>query len=205
MCLLAFKKQTVNTFPLFGKLIILDIGHGGLDPGSTYKDEYEKDYNLDFSKVLKSNLESMGATVIMTRDGDYDLSSPNVTYRKKSDFNNRIKLINESGADLYLSLHMNYLDDTSYYGGQVFYSGINAKNETIAKTLQDGINKFLKLSKDYKEISDDKYMFKRIEVPGVLIEYGFMSSQKDRQNLKDDVYKNDYSKAIINAIITYFT
>jgi len=109
---LAFTREVKNSFALFGKLIILDPGHGGLDPGSVYKDEYEKTYNLELSISLKKELEQRGATVILTRSGDYDLSSPRANRRKKSDFDNRIKMINENKPDIYISLHMNYLQDT---------------------------------------------------------------------------------------------
>ena len=60
---------------LKNKIIYLDPGHGGTDPGSIYKDTYEKDINLSICIKLKENLEKMGAKVYLTRDGDYDLST----------------------------------------------------------------------------------------------------------------------------------
>lgn len=202
---LAFTFEPANTFPLFGKFIILDPGHGANDPGSVYKDQYEKDYNLEFSRALKSTLENYGATVIMTRDGDYDLSNETHWSRKRSDFKNRIKLINEDKPDLYLSLHMNYLNDSRYYGSQVFYSLINTHNEPLAEILQRHLNDYFGFDKDYKKIGNDKYMFGRIEVPGVLIEYGFMSSSKDRANLKNEEYKKELSSIIADGLVEYFT
>ena len=177
--------------------------HGGLDPGALYKDEYEKDYNLEFASTLKEELENLGATVIMTRTGDYDLSNPKASHRKRSDFENRIKLINEDKPDLYISLHMNSLSSAKYYGSQVFFSKVNAQNEKLAEVLQKDLNDFFKLNRDTKKISDDKYMFKRIEVPGVLIEYGFISSSRDRANLKTSKYRKDLAKVICNSLIEY--
>ena len=202
---LAFKFPTKNTFPLFGRMIILDPGHGSLDPGSTFNSIYEKDYNLTFAQTLKEELESLGATVILTRNGDYDLSNPSSHQRKRTDFNNRIKLINDNNPDLYLSLHMNYLPNNNYYGGQVFYSKINDQNEKIAAVLQKNLNNFFKLKRDYKKIGNDKYMFNKIKVRGVLIEYGFISSYKDRKNLDSQTYQENLSKIISNGIIEYFT
>lgn len=202
---LAFKFPTSNTFPLFGRLIILDPGHGSLDPGSVYKDVYEKDYNLDFATTLKNELEKLGATVLMTRSGDYDLSNPSSSSRKRTDFNNRIKLINDNNPDLYLSLHMNSLSNTNYYGGQVFYSKVNDQNEIIAKELQDNLNNFFKLDRDYKKIGNDKYMFNKIKVRGILIEYGFITNYKDRKNLKEQTYRENLSKIISQSLINYFT
>ncbi len=182
-----------------------DTSHGGKDPGSIYKEEYEKEYNLDFAFYLKRSLENLGSTVIMTRAGDYDLSNPSSSSRKRSDFNNRIKLINDNLADMYISLHMNYLNDSKYYGGQVFYSNSKLDNEELAKTVQKYLNDFFSLKKDYKKIGNDKYMFNKIERPGVLIEYGFMSSYKDRSNLKNKDYKQELAQTIAKSIVDYFT
>lgn len=203
---LGAKFETPNTFPLFGKLIILDPGHGGADPGSIYGNSYEKDYNLDFARTLKKVIEKYGGTVILTRDGDYDLSSPKAWNRKRSDFNNRIKLINENKPDVYLSLHMNYLSDGSYYGAQVFYhKKANEKNEKLAEVLQEHLNLFFDLERDYKQISSDKYMFPRLEPMGVLIEYGFMSNGKDRKALKLESYRLRLAEALVVALNEYFT
>jgi len=202
---LAFTFPTENTFPLFGKFIILDPGHGAEDPGSVYKDIYEKDYNLSFAQSLKTTLEKYGATVLLTRNGDYDLSSPNATKRKRSDFDNRIIFIDENKADLYLSLHMNYLNSTKYYGSQVFYSDVNSQNEILANTLTKELNSFFKFDKSYKKIGNDKYMFNKINTTGVLIEYGFLSSSLDREKLNSEEYRNELSEVITKGLIEYFT
>lgn len=202
---LAFKNETVNTFPLFGKTIVIDIGHGSVDPGAVSNGEYEKDYNLDFGNILSNTLNRYGANVIMTRVGDYDLSDPNAKNRKRSDFNNRIKIIDESNADMYISLHMNYLSDNRYYGSQVFYSDVNDDNIVIAKVIQEKFNNYFSSDRDTKNIGDDKYMFKNINTRGVLIEYGFISSNIDKKNLKSNKYKNDLAKVISDGIIKYFS
>lgn len=202
---LGAKFKVENTFPLFGKLIILDPGHGGEDPGSLYKDEYESNYNLDFALSLKKELERLGASVILTRSGDYDLSRPNTSRRKKSDFDNRIKLINEDKPDLYISLHMNYLSDSKYYGSQAFYSDINPNNEILACIVQKNFNDYFSFDKKYKKLGDDKYMYDKLEPTGILIEYGFISSYKDRTNLKSLKYKSELSHVISASIVEYFT
>lgn len=202
---LAFKFPPENSFPLFGHLIVLDPGHGSKDPGSVYKDEYEKDYNLKFAKSLKSVLESMGATVVLTRDGDYDLSDPDAPLRKRSDFDNRIKLIEETKPDIYLSLHMNSINQTKYYGSQVFYSEINPKNKSLAETIQNHLNTYFNYEKTTSKIGKDKYMFGKIDTTGVLIEYGFMSSPKDRENLKTEKYRLELAKVIGESLVDYFT
>ena len=79
------------TFPLLGKIIYLDAGHGGVDKGATVKNVNEKDINLQIVYKLKETLTNAGATVYLTRKDDNDISNPNALYRKKSDFDNRNK------------------------------------------------------------------------------------------------------------------
>ena len=127
--------------PMQGKVIVVDAGHGGLDPGAIYKDIYEKDITLNISKYLYEYLSSCGATVIMTRDSDSDLSNGVNNHRKKKDFDERIKIINKKYVDMYVSIHLNYLTDYRYNGPQVFF---NKDNKDMAVKIQEYINKKLK-------------------------------------------------------------
>lgn len=74
-----------STFPLLGKTIILDAGHGGKDGGAEVGNVKEKDVNLSVVMFLKNALEEKGANVILTRSSDDDLSEDGVSRRKKSD------------------------------------------------------------------------------------------------------------------------
>lgn len=186
--------------PLFNKTIILDIGHGGLDPGSMYQDIYEKDINLAIGKELESELKKMGAKVIMVRQGDYDLSQPNAYRRKKSDFDNRIKLINESQANYYFSIHLNYLLDSRYYGPQIFYNNNDEKNKEIALKLQTDLNQALKTKREVKKIPSSTYMYSKLNVPGVLIECGFLSNSYERNLLKKKDYQKKFAKIVAESI-----
>lgn len=187
---------------LVGRIIVIDPGHGYLDPGTSYENIYEKDINLNISLYLKEKLESNGAIVYMTRDGDYDLSTPNAIYRKKSDFDNRINLINNSNADIYLSIHLNYLSDFKYYGPQVFYNG---KNIYFANIMQDVLNKGLNSNRKIKTIPNDTYMYSRLKVNGLLIECGFLSNYEDRQKLITNEYQKKVANLISNGVIKYFS
>ena len=191
-----------NVIPLTGKLIIIDPGHGGADPGTVHGQIYEKNINLRISKLLKKELESYGASVILTREGDYDLSSPNAIYRKKSDFDNRIKLINESKADLYLSIHLNYLSDSSYYWPQVFYK---KEDQDLAQSIQKILNKEAASDRDIKLIPEDTYMYKRLIVSGLLIECGFLSNATERLKLNTPNYQQQIAKNISKGLVAYFT
>lgn len=171
-----------------------------MDAGTSYQEILEKDINLDISLKLEKILIQNGASVILTRDGDYDLSSPSVDRRKKSDFDNRINLINNSNANLYLSIHTNYLTNKAYSGGQVFYYGNN--NKKLAESVQREINT-LNYAREIKPMPN-VYMYKQLKIPGVLIEVGFLSNEKDRTLLTSDEYQSQLSKIIVKGIINYY-
>ena len=192
------------SFSLIGKIIVIDIGHGGKDPGSIVSGIQEKNINLKIGKYLESELVKNGATVIMTREGDYDLSKPNAIWRKKSDFDNRIKLINNSNADLYVSIHLNYLEDKSYKGPQIFYDTNNKSNEKIAISMQSSLNKYLNGNREIKKISKTIYMYNKLIVDGVLIECGFLSNNSERTKLITNKYQKEIAKAISNGIIDFY-
>lgn len=186
----ADKKTTI--LPLLGKTFVIDPGHGGKDPGTSYKNYYEKDINLKISKYLEKELINQGAEVILTRENDYDLSSPSKHHRKKSDFDNRIKIINENKPTMYLSIHINYLTNPKYKGIQVFY--LHNKEEAIK--MQEELNKKLNSNREAKKMRNTYYMYEKLKVSGLLIECGFLSNPQERELL----INSDYQKKIANAI-----
>lgn len=190
----------INT-KLVDKVIVLDVGHGGKDGGTMADGIYEKDLNLDIALKLQEALIKKGAIVYMTRDGDYDLSTPNASRRKKSDFDNRIDLINSSGADLYISIHINYLQDKSVYGAQTFYT---ENNKLLAHVIQESFQSYLKSPLEEKKIADSIYMYKQLKVPGVLIECGFLSNKNEKNLLLREEYQEKLVQSIVNALINYY-
>lgn len=193
----------VNNLPLFGKVIYIDAGHGGVDPGAMYKDIMEKDINLSISKVLEDKLEKLGAIVYLTRYGDYDLAVTHTINRKRSDLSRRGNIINRSMCDLFVSIHLNAESTGIWRGAQVFYNNNNEKNERFAKILQSNFKKRLSSRRDYK-LSNDLYLQKRIDRPGVLIEVGFLSNASDRYLLKQESYQNKVATVIADSMIEYF-
>ena len=188
---------------LLGKVIYVDPGHGGLDPGTIYKNIYEKDINLQICEKLQEVLEKEGAIVYLTRYGDYDLSKNYTGSRKKSDLNNRAKIINESKADIYISIHLNSISSSTWSGAQVFYDDVNEKNHDLAILMQEQLKKDLKTTRDVKEIST-MLMNRKITIPGILIEAGFLSNPNDRYLLRKSEYQYKISESIKKGIIKYF-
>lgn len=189
------------SLPLQGKVIVVDAGHGGLDPGTVYKDIYEKDINLSISLYLEKYLSEMGATVILTRDSDADLSGGVKNHRKKADFDERIKIINNEYTDLYISIHLNYLTNTRYYGAQVFY---NNDNKNLAKSIQDYLNKNTNTDREIKKIPTSTYMYDKLTTRGVLVECGFLSNANERAKLVTAEYQEEFAKVLAQAVVNYY-
>lgn len=183
---------------------ITGASHGGFDPGALYKDTFEKDINLSISKKIEEDLTKQGAIVYMTRYGDYDLSANNTINRKRSDLSRRSNLINRSDCDLYLSIHLNAETSSTWRGGQVFYDDINNDNKKIAEIFQELFKRELNSNRKYQKVST-LYLQKRVKVPGVLIEVGFLSNPNDRYLLKQDSYQQRVSNVITEGVIKYFT
>lgn len=192
-----------NDMPLLGKVIYLDAGHGGADPGALYKSIKEKDINLAISKKLEEELSALGAIVYQTRYGDYDLSVPYASNRKRSDLSRRGNIINDSGCDLYLSIHLNADSSLTWQGAQVFYDDINPENETIAKMMQALFKKKLYTQRKEKKVND-LYLSKRTDRPGVLLELGFLSNPNERYLLKTENYQTKLSHIITEGVVAYF-
>ena len=125
------------------------------------------------------------------------MSSPKHYRRKKSDFDNRITLINKSNAYVYYSIHLNYLSDSSYYGPQIFYNNKFKSNKDIAVILQKDLNKGTNTNRKIKLMkSGNYYMYNKLDVPGVLIECGFLSNYYERNLLIKSWYQKKIARLI---------
>ena len=192
----------VNDLPLLGRVIYLDAGHGGVDDGARSNNIVEKGVNLILVKKLEKKLIGMGAIVYLTRDGDYDLSTTKIN-RKRSDLYNRAKMINESNADIYISIHLNSTDSSKWRGLQVFYNDINSENVVIAKRITDILKNNISNVREVKKVNT-YYMYKKIKIPGILIETGFISDPSDNYLLRDSNYQDKLINNIVGGIINYF-
>lgn len=188
---------------LLSKVIYIDPGHGGVDCGAYYKNVKESDVNLEISVKLMNELKKEGAAVYLTRYGDYDLSTPDAWNIKRSDLSRRANIINKSNCDLYLSIHLNADDSGVLHGAEVYYDTINPENEKIASIFQEEFNKNLSSNRNFKENST-KYLQRRVNRPGVLLEVGFLSNSSERALLTSEVYQNRLVNVIKGGIYKYF-
>ena len=196
-------KRSNNNLRLFSKVIYLDAGHGGKDSGAVYDNIYEKDINLKISLKLEDELSKYGAIIYQTRYGDYDLAITNTINRKRSDLSRRSNIINKSGADMFISIHLNAESTGSYRGPQVFYNDKLKENKKLANLYQKQLNRDLNGHRKYKK-DNTLYLQKRIKIPGILIETGFLSNYNERYLLKQDWYQDKIVESILNATLHYF-
>ena len=199
-----FVSAKENDLPLLDKIIYVDPGHGGIDPGAIYKNIKEAPINLEISKKLADALAEKGAIVYLTRYDDYDLSIPNSNNHKRSDLNQRIKLINESDCSLFLSIHLNADISESWYGAQVFYDDVNSENVVLAEYLQKEFSSSLNSRRNIKQISN-LYLYRKALRPGVLVEVGFLSNSNERYLLRQDSYQKKIADTITTGVINYLS
>ncbi|WP_372508851.1 N-acetylmuramoyl-L-alanine amidase CwlD [Pseudalkalibacillus decolorationis] len=194
--------------PLTGNIIVLDAGHGGLDGGAVGKgDILEKDVALKISVKLRDYLQQAGALVLMTRETDKDLANEDtkrLRNRKTEDLKKRAEIINTSGGDLFISIHLNAIPSPKWYGAQVFYNPAMEDNEKVAKFIQSEIRRNLEnTTREAKPISN-VYMVKTAEIPGALVEVGFLSNPNERELLKSELYQNKIAASIYQGILRYY-
>ncbi|MET3699887.1 N-acetylmuramoyl-L-alanine amidase [Bacillus oleivorans] len=194
--------------PLTGKIIYLDPGHGGVDPGASKENVVEKDIALNISLKLRDFLQQQGALVLMTREEDVDLADPETrgySRRKTEDLHKRLALINESEAEFFLSIHLNAFPSSRWSGAQTFYSPRYKENEQAAKFIQSELTRNLEnTTRKAKEINN-VFLIKHAEKPGVLVEVGFLSNSIERGNLQNEAYQEMLAASIYKGILRYFS
>ena len=192
----------VNDYSLLGKSFYVDPGHGGRDSGAISSTFLEKDMNLNLSKKLAMALIGKGAIVYLTRDGDYDLSNSTIN-KKRDDLYSRVKLINNSNCDMYISMHLNSSPSSKWNGIQIFYSNILKENKIIASTITDTMKINLNNVRDYKK-ENGYYMYSKLKVPGVLVEAGFISNKNDNYKIRQEEYQDILINNIVLGIESYY-
>lgn len=191
-----------HDYTLLGKTIYIDPGHGGPDSGAISKNFYEKDMNLVLSKKLGKYLSEKGALVYYTRDGDYDLAKSK-NNRKRNDLYARVKLINNSKCDLYISMHLNASPSRKWNGIQIFYSNVLKENKKVAEVITNTMKENMKNVREYKK-ENGYYMYSKLKVPGVLVEAGFVSNPNDNYKIRQEEYQDILVKNIAKGVEAYF-
>lgn len=195
--------------PVSGKTIIIDAGHGIPDEGAqSSSGTTEAETNLKIALKLQNLLETNGCNVILTRSDEnaiYDLDKTTLREKKISDIHNRVKIGNESSADIFVSIHLNKIPQQQYWGWQCFYKNGDEKSTNLAKLIQSNLN--TAIQKENKRVAmklDTVYIMKHVEIPISIVECGFLSNPEEEKQLLADDYQNKLAWGIYSGIIDYF-
>lgn len=207
---LSSNKKTINvdtyipnlSGAIKNKVIVLDPGHGGPDPGAIGPGgTQEKTVTLDIAKRVQKLLEAQGAKVIMARSADTDVS-----------LSARTDIANKNKADIFVSIHINANMDPSIGGTTTYiYSGSGSSSETtrlqesnkLALTIQAELVKSLGL-RNIGIKSANFAVLRTSNMPAVLLELAFISNKDEEKLLKTDSFKNKSAEAIVKGIANYF-
>ena len=195
-------KRTINTMlPVENKVVIIDAGHGGFDPGKTGKNgDNEKNINLKISSYLQQYLEQSGAVVIVTRNADNALGDS-----KREDMSERRRISNESDGDILISIHQNAFTSGQPSGAQVFYFKTSDEGKRLAEHIQQSLIDTLdKNNKRQAKANSDYYVLKTTEIPSAIVECGFLSNPEEEAKLNTDEYQQQTAWAIYKGIVNYF-
>lgn len=206
------KSATKAGNKLKGKVIVLDPGHGGRDPGAVALDgSFEKIYNLSYTLAAKSALEKEGAKVVLTRSTDRACYSGT---NRVLELQCRVDVAKKSHANLFISLHNNWSSNKSVRGTETHYNDRNSAD-------YPGVNKYPKQSKALAQlvqkevasafgsknrgvISDHLYVTRKNTVPAVLLEIGFLSNRTDLNKIRSASVKTKVANAIAKAVVEYY-
>lgn len=194
-----------NALPKPKYTIVIDAGHGGKDGGAVGRTTKvtESELNLKYANTLKDLCRNFGIGVVMTRsnmNGLYDESAPN---KKKSEMEKRKSIINKSGADIMVSIHMNSYPLPTCEGAQVFYAKGSENGFRLAKSVQKSICLSFKNARTYVSVGD-YFVLNYSSMPSILVECGFLSNPQEEQKLIQDDYCEKFCYNILAGILSYF-
>ncbi|NDO20128.1 N-acetylmuramoyl-L-alanine amidase [Lachnospiraceae bacterium MD329] len=182
--------------------------HGEPDGGAVgINGTLEKDINLAIVEKLQEILEGKGVEVLLTREGDsglQDEGAQTIRKMKISDMNKRREIIRDSGADLFLSIHMNSFSDKKVSGLHIFYDKNHPEIEETAKAIQESISKVTGAEMHAIKTADESlFLMKNPPIPEILIECGFLSNPDEEKKLSDEKYQSKIAWAIADVVENY--
>lgn len=195
--------------PISEKVIIIDAGHGKPDGGAESNSGIaEEEINLKIALKVQQLLEQSGYVVILTRsdeNGIYDIDSKTIKEKKVSDLKNRVEIGNNSNAEMFISIHLNKIEQEQYSGYQTFYQKDNELSKELAFFIQDNLN-FAIQKENKREILplSGKYIMDNVKIPTVTVECGFLSNMEEANLLEKDDYQMKLAWGIYLGIMDYF-
>lgn len=168
----------------------------------------EKDINLSIALIVGEVLEGRGYSVIYTRTGDegiYGNDAYSIREMKVSDMHRRRDIMEESEADLFISIHMNSFSNSQPKGLHIFYSAQHEEILPLAQSMQECISSLTGAeAHNVKTVSESLFLMKNPPVPCILAECGFLSNPQEEKQLSDSSYQSKIGWAIADSICKYY-
>ncbi len=183
---------------VYDKIIVLDAGHGGEDTGNHVLRTDEKDITLEILLLLQAKLKDSGIKVYYTRTADDFVSDEK-----------RTEIANGVGADMAISIHTSYDEDTEKSGISTVYNGEYFIQDFCSIDLADILEKNVinetgaKVNGIVDAIETD-VLVKDATVPVAQVNVGYLSNETDRENVKSGDYQNAIAEGIYNAIMQIY-
>lgn len=188
--------------------IVIDPGHGGEDGGAVSVSGFsESEFNLEIALRLQDLIQLLGydTKMIRTKDVSVYTKGESLAQKKVSDLKERVRITNENDGGILLSVHQNHFPDPQLCGAQVFYAQTKGSEE-LAKQIQDLIACSVNPGNRRKiKKSEGVYLMEHIQVPGVLIECGFLSNPQEERSLRDPEYQKKLSTVIAVAVSRFLS
>lgn len=189
-----------------GKVIVVDPGHGGIDPGShNGEGAMEKEIVLEIARDVCYLLARARAVPILTRHGDWEMSPiiEHETTRHRRDLAARIHIAHRTGADAFVSIHVNKVRSTSTRGAIVFYSRNNPESKRLATCVHSAIEDIAP-HQGMSVLEGDYYVLNAARVPAVIVEVGFLSNPEEKELLLAPSYRGQLAEAIFGGLVLFF-
>ena len=200
------KTVAALSWQLAHRLIVVDPGHGGVDPGAVGRGgALEKDITLAVALRLAELLRQGGATVLLTRETDTDLADPetwDLATRKKDDLARRVELANARRAQVFVSIHVNSFGSGAERGAQTFYRAGHPEGRRLATAIQREFQRRLATYREPKEA--DYYVLRNTRMPAVVVEVGFISHQAEERLMQDPAYQTKLAWCVYAGLVRYF-
>jgi N-acetylmuramoyl-L-alanine amidase len=200
----ATKAPTVYKFTtgLQNKVVALDPGHGGSDPGAIgLNGTQEKTITLAIAKNVKALLEKAGAKVVMTRQDDRDVCAPNAS--AVDELEARAKVANTNKADVFVSIHINSFSGRSVGGASSYYYEKTSYDSILASSLQEALINVSGFN-DRGTNAARFYVMTHSVMPASLIELGFISNPNEERLLNSPQFQQKLAQGIVNGIENFF-
>ena len=187
------------------RLVIIDAGHGGDDPGKIGVDGVqEKELNLKMALALRDLLEQQDVEVLMTREDAGGLYDERTSNKKVQDMRRRCELINREKPACVVSIHQNSYHEESIHGAQVFYYKTSKESGELAKILQKELARVVEPTNHRQaKANDTYYLLKKTEAPTVIVECGFLSNWDECAKLQKEEYQAKLVWAIQMGVLKY--